>query len=103
MNATVIPIPQSRLNLALKLVLLGGLHLLKQEPELLSKRMEALPPMAAAVLIFVADEDLVEEFVDILKHCLVMRSCHHKRCGGDDGWRRHLGLLGKLADSHGRG
>jgi hypothetical protein len=64
---------------------LVGLHLLKQETELLAECMQRLPPVAAAVLVLVPHEDLVEEFVDVKQHCFVVRSCHGEGGGGDCG------------------
>lgn len=64
---------------------------------MLSKSMEALPPMAAAVLVAVAGEEVVEKFVDVNKHFLVMlgdveegvgRDCSHL-CGLAEGDGSH--------------
>jgi len=43
------------------------------------------------VLVAVADEDFVQEFVDILKHGFVMRSAGEERGGGDAGGCRGHG------------
>ena len=82
-NALLIPEPQTRFNLAFALTLLA-LHLLEQEPGLLSKRVEALPPMRAAMLITVAYENFGKEFVDIVQHCFLVRSSG-KESGSCDG------------------
>lgn len=65
MDAPLIPKPQSSFNLALALTLLA-LHLSNQQTDLLSKTVQALPPMRAAVLVTVACEELVEQVVDVV-------------------------------------
>lgn len=77
MDELFIPVTKPSFEFGFELVLLGSLHLMKQEAELLSKRVQALPPVVPAVLIPVTDEDFVEEVVDIVKHGLVVRSCNH--------------------------
>lgn len=51
--------------------------------ELLSKSAKTLPPMAAAVLVAVAGENVVQELVDINQHFLVMFGGVEECVGGD--------------------
>ena len=46
--------------------LLGALHLSQQETELLPELVERLEPVVSAVLVSVADEEALEELVDVL-------------------------------------
>jgi hypothetical protein len=100
MDEFVIPVSKPRLDFGFEISLLGGLELYEEEPELLSKRMQALPPVAAAVLVAVADEDFVEELLDVVQHCLVVRSGDHEGACADGGRGGHLGSFGGLADGH---
>jgi len=81
---TPIPKPQPRLHIPLLLLALA-LEILKQERHLLAECVQALPPRAAAVLVLVADEDFVEELVDVAEHGDVVRRRVHERCCGDVG------------------
>jgi hypothetical protein len=101
MDELVIPIAKPRADFVFGLGLLARLHLADQQAKLLSEGVEALPPRAAAVLVHVADEDFIEEVVNIEQHGLVVRSGHHEGGAGDGGGRGHLGLWGSgLADGH---
>lgn len=73
MNAFLIPIPQSGLHFALAFRLLAGLEVLQQKRDLLAECVQGFPPMRASVLVPVAGEELVEEFVDVVEHFLVVR------------------------------
>jgi hypothetical protein len=98
-NELVIPVAQASFEFCLDLVLLARRQLLEEQAELLSERVQALPPVAATVLVHVADEDFVEQVVDVKEHGLVVRSCEHEGRGRDGGGgRRHLGLVGGLVD-----
>lgn len=59
MDAFLIPVAEPGFEFGLALTLLA-LQLLQQQAELLSKAMEAFPPMRAAVLVTIADKELVE-------------------------------------------
>lgn len=61
------PIPEHEPSLEILLLLLA-LEVLKQKAKLLAERVQALPPVAAAVLVLVADENFVEEVVDVVEH-----------------------------------
>lgn len=65
MDELLIPVAKTRRQLGFALILLAALHLRKQETKLLSEGVQQLPPVAAAVLVHVADEDLVQELVDV--------------------------------------
>lgn len=62
---TSVPEHQSRLEF---LLLLLAIELLEKKAELLAERVKALPPVAAAVLVLVADENLVQKFLNIAEH-----------------------------------
>lgn len=91
MDALLIPVPQSRFDLALVV------ELVKQEPKLLAECVQALPPGAAAVLVLVADEDFVQQRHDVCEHGLVVRRCIGERFRADLGCGSHAW---EGADSH---
>jgi hypothetical protein len=98
-NKLIIPVAQASFKFGLDLALLARRQLLEEQAELLPERVQALPPGAAAVLVHVADEDFVEQVVNVEEHGPVVWSCEHEgrgRHGG--GGRRHLGLGGGLVD-----
>lgn len=66
-DAAGVPVPQSGFDFLLALAPLA-LEFLHEQTELLAEGVEALPPVRAAVLVPVADEDFVEQFVDIVEH-----------------------------------
>ncbi len=59
MHTLLVPIPQPRFDFRGALGFLA-LHFGEEEGELLSECVKALPPVVAAVLVAVADEELVE-------------------------------------------
>jgi hypothetical protein len=99
-NELVIPVAQASFEFRLDFALLARLHLREQQAKLLAEGVQALPPVAAAVLVHVADEDFVEQVLDVEEHGFVVRSCEHEgrsRDGGGGG-RRHVGLVGGFVD-----
>jgi hypothetical protein len=95
----VVPVAQAGLEFSLDLALLWVLHLEEQEGKLLAECVQALPPDAAAVLVHVADEDLVQQVMHVQEHGLVMRGRQEESGSADRrGRRRHFG-----GDSHCRG
>lgn len=72
----------------------------EEEGKLLSKSVKTLPPMAAAVLVAVASEEIVKELVYINEHFFVMLGGIEKGVGGD--WS-HLGSLARSDRGHGEG
>jgi hypothetical protein len=82
MDELLIPVTKPSFNLAFSF---ARLHLFEQETELLAECVQALPPVAAAVLVPVPREDVVEERVDVEQHCLVVWSCHEEGGGGNCG------------------
>jgi hypothetical protein len=88
----VVPVAQAGLELPLDFALLWVLHLQEQEGKLLAEGVQAFPPDAAAVLIYVADEDFVQQVMHVQEHRFVVRGRHEERSGGERGWRRsHFG------------
>ena len=65
MNELSIPVAKPDAESISNLGLLARLHLDEQETKLLPEGVQALPPVAAAVLIHVADKDFVEELVNL--------------------------------------
>jgi hypothetical protein len=97
MHQSLIPIPQSRFNLALPLLLLAALEFLQEKMHLLAKCTKGPPPMGALVLVSVPDEELVEERVDVVQHCFFMLRCVHEGRGRDlGGCGRHGDVLARL-------
>jgi hypothetical protein len=84
----VVPVTQAGLEFALDLALLRVLQLGEEQAELLAEGVQALPPDTVAVLVYVADEDFVEEIVDVHEHGLVMRGGEEEGRGGERGGRR---------------
>lgn len=82
MDEFLIPVAKPSFDLGFSL---GAGHLLQQEAKLLAKGVQRLPPVAAAVLVLVPREDLVEEAVDVEKHGLVVGRCHDEGGGCDVG------------------
>lgn len=65
---------------------------------MLSESVQALPPVAATVLVAVTGEEVIEEFVDIDQHSFVMRGGVEQDVGGN--WCSHLVGLGCVDGSH---
>lgn len=63
---------------------------MQKKTELLAECVQGFPPDAAAVLVFVADEELVQERVDVLEHGDVV-GWGFEEVGCGDGWGRHDG------------
>lgn len=72
MHALLVPILEPGFDLGGALRLLACVHFGEEKGELLSKSVEALPPMAAAVLVSVASEKVVEKLVNVDEHLFVM-------------------------------
>jgi hypothetical protein len=58
--------------------------------------------MAAPMLIHIADEEFVEQVVNVEEHCFVVGSRGHEGLGSDRRRRTHLGLHDRVADGHGK-
>lgn len=72
MNTLLVPISQPCFNLCWTFGFLTSVHFGQQESELLSEGVQALPPMTVAVLVSIAREKLVEEFINVDEHSFVM-------------------------------
>lgn len=64
MHTPVIPVPQPRFDIVFLLLALG-LEIVQKQADLLAERSQRFPPVGAAVLVFVADEDLVQQLLDV--------------------------------------
>jgi hypothetical protein len=107
-NALLVPELQSSLQLLRNSRFLLAFHLLQEQGELLAELRQALEPVASVVLIPVAHEDQVEEFLDIEERLLVTLIGAEKRVGGDLGHGfgsdfADCGGLKRLDGSHGGG
>lgn len=98
MNTLLIPVPQPPFDLSLVT------HFLEQKTKLLAERVQALPPGAAAVLVLVADEDLVQQLHDVGEHGLVVRRRIGERFRANLGCESHVwnGTDGHFEDGDGR-
>jgi hypothetical protein len=107
-NALLVPELQSSLQLLRNSRFLLAFHLLQEQGELLAELRQALEPVASMVLIPVAYEDQVEEFLDVEERLLVTLIGAEKRVGGDLGRGfgsdfADCGGLKRLDSSHGGG
>jgi hypothetical protein len=90
-DEVVIPVSKPSLQFGFALGLLGGFELSKEQAQLLAERVQALPPVAAAVLVSVAYEYSVQQLVDVVQHGFVVRSDDHQSHGVDAGRAGHGG------------
>lgn len=72
MHTFLVPVLEPGFNLGGALGFLASVYLRKKEGQLLAKSVKALPPMAAAVLVAIASEKIVEKLVDVDQHLLLM-------------------------------
>lgn len=83
MDALLVPVLETERDLLRGPLLLLVLHLLHEQPHLLAELPQRLEPVVAAVLVSVADEELVEERVDVLELRLVLVGGGHDFLGGE--------------------